>query len=76
VHPLTSKSIFLCLSAFLTCLGSATSFTGEAGSPERYAQPIPMPEGRAKDSSETYSQLLKNGPIEWRNVGRKHLVVG
>jgi hypothetical protein len=75
VRPLPSKPFLRCLFSFLTCLGTAACLSGQVGSPTRYAQPIPMPEDRAKDSNEIYSQLLKSGPIEWRNVGRKQWLI-
>jgi hypothetical protein len=34
-----------------------------------------MPADRAKDSYAIYSQLLKSGPIEWRNVSRKQWLI-
>jgi hypothetical protein len=60
---------------FLICLGLAAPFLGQSGETANFAQPSPMPADRAKDSYAIYSQLLKSGPIEWRNVGRKQWLI-
>ena len=63
------------LTLLLTCFGLATQLSGQAGETARYAQSTSMPADRAKDSYAIYSQLLKSGPIEWRNVSRKQWLI-
>lgn len=53
----------------------AAPFLGQAGEALRYAEATPMPMDRAKDSYAIYSQLLRSGPIEWRNVSRKQWLI-
>ena len=48
--------------------GFAVRVAGQAAEPPRYAQPIAMPSDRDQDSYTIYSQLLKSGPIEWRDI--------
>jgi hypothetical protein len=59
----------------LTCLGLAAQLPGQPGGTPRFAQPMPMPGDRAEDSYAIYSQLLKSGPIEWRNASRKQWLI-
>jgi hypothetical protein len=55
----------------LTCLGLAAQFPPQPRAAPRFAQPMPMPGNRTQDAYAIYSQLLKSGPIEWRQVSRK-----
>jgi len=59
----------------LTCLGLAAQLPGQPGGTPRFAQPMPMPGDRAEDSYSIYSQLLKTGPIEWRNESRRQWLI-
>jgi hypothetical protein len=59
----------------LTCLGLAALLPAHPGTTPRFAQPMPMPDDRAQDSYAIYSQLLKSGPIEWRNISRKQWLI-
>ena len=59
----------------LTCLGLAAQLPGQHGGTPRFAQPMPMPGDRSEDSYAIYSQLLKSGPIELRNTGRRQWLV-
>jgi hypothetical protein len=52
-----------------------TSLSGQSAGATRFAEPAPMPVDRVKDSYAIYSQLLKSGPIEWRNVSRKQWLI-
>jgi hypothetical protein len=63
------------LAVLLTCLGSATLMPGQPSGTPRFAKPTAMPGERAEDSYAIYSQLLKSGPIEWRNVSRKQWLI-
>ena len=56
-------------------LGLAAPFSGQADETPRFAQPTPMPADRTSDSYAIYSQLLKSGPIEWRNASRKQWLI-
>jgi hypothetical protein len=58
----------------LTCLELAAQMAAQAGTPH-FAQPMPMPADRSEDSYAIYSQLLKSGPIEWRDVSRRHWLI-
>jgi hypothetical protein len=46
----------------------------DVGTP-RYAELISMSGDRAEDSYAIYSQLLKKGPIEWRDAKRKQWLI-
>lgn len=59
----------------LTCLTLAAQLPGQPSQTPRYAQPMPMPGDRVQDSYAIYSQLLKTGPIEWRDVDRKQWLI-
>jgi hypothetical protein len=59
----------------LTCLGLTAQLTGQPGATPRFAQPMPMPGGKGQDSYAIYSQLLKGGPLEWRNANRKQWLI-
>ena len=59
----------------LIVAGLATQVVGQDGGAPRYSVPLPMPEERAKDSYDIYSQLLKSGPIEWRDAKRAQWLV-
>jgi hypothetical protein len=63
------------LAVLLTCLGLATLMPGQPSGTPRFAKPTAMPGERAEDSYAIYSQLLKSGPIEWRNVSRKQWLI-
>jgi hypothetical protein len=54
----------------LVLIGVVARLSGQDAEKPRYADPISMPGDRAEDSYEIYSQLLKSGPIEWREVKR------
>lgn len=60
---------------FLTCLGLAVQLSGQPGGTPRFAQPMPMPGDRAEDSYTIYSQLLKSGPVEWRDATRRQWLI-
>ena len=70
---------FLLLPAFSVAQSSpvqaAAPSPGQPGEGARFAQPVPMQPARTNDSYIIYSQLLKSGPIEWRDVSRKHWLV-
>jgi hypothetical protein len=59
----------------LICLGLAAQLPGQPGATPRFAKPVPMPGDRARDAYAIYSELLKSGPIEWRNASRKQWLV-
>jgi hypothetical protein len=59
----------------LICLGLAAQRPEQPSGTPRFAQPMPMPGDRAEDSYAIYSQLLKRGPIEWRNASRKQWLI-
>jgi hypothetical protein len=59
----------------LTCIGLAAQLAGQPGGTARFAPPMPMPGDRARDSYAIYSQLLKSGPVEWRNATRKQWLI-
>ncbi|MGA7245938.1 MAG: hypothetical protein WBX19_22330 [Terracidiphilus sp.] len=59
----------------LTCLTIAARLAGQLSETPRLAQPMPMPSDRAEDSYAIYSQLLKRGPIEWRDVERQQWLI-
>jgi hypothetical protein len=59
----------------LTYLALTALLPGQPEAAPRFAQPTPMPGDRAEDSYGIYSQLLKSGPIEWREAGRKQWLV-
>jgi hypothetical protein len=59
----------------LTGLTLAAQLPGQPSQTPRYAQPMPMPGDRVRDSYAIYSQLLKTGPIEWRDVDRKQWLI-
>ena len=59
----------------LTCLILSAQLRGQPSGTPRYAQPMPMPGDRAQDSYAIYSQLLKSGPIEWREADRKQWLI-
>ncbi len=63
------------LPLLLTCLGLAVQLPGQPGQTPRYAQTMTMPRDRAEDSYAIYSQLLKSGPIEWRDASRKQWLI-
>jgi hypothetical protein len=69
VDPIMRSFILL-----LTCLELAAQMAAQAGTPH-FAQPMPMPADRSEDSYAIYSQLLKSGPIEWRDVSRRHWLI-
>jgi hypothetical protein len=56
-------------------LALAAQLLGQTGGTPPLAQPTPMPADRAQDSYEIYSQLLKSGPIEWRDAERKQWLI-
>jgi hypothetical protein len=60
---------------FLTCLGLAAQLLAQPGGLPHAAQPMPMPGDRADDSYAIYSQLLKSGPIEWRDASRRQWLI-
>jgi hypothetical protein len=59
----------------LIFVGLAAQLLGEGGATQLYAQPMPMPGDRAEDTYAIYSQLLKSGPIEWRDVKRAQWLI-
>jgi hypothetical protein len=63
------------LTVLLTCLGFAAQLLGQPAGTPSFAQPIPLPVDRADDSYAIYSQLLKSGPIEWRNASRRQWLI-
>jgi hypothetical protein len=65
----------LTFTVLLTCLGLAAQLPAEPGGTPRSAQPMPMPGDRAQDSYAIYSQLLKSGPVEWRNATRRQWLI-
>lgn len=64
-----TATVFTILAAF-----AAQVFGQNNGAPA-YAQPMPMPSDRDQDSYAIYSQLLKSGPIEWRDVRRTQWLI-
>ena len=58
----------------LTFFGLVTQLSGQVGS-ARFAQSTPMQSDRVEDSYAIYSLLLKNGPIEWRDVSRTQWLI-
>jgi hypothetical protein len=72
---IAGATIIRTFTLLLTCLGLAAQLPAQPGATPRFAQPMPMPEDRAQDSYAIYSQLLKSGPIEWRNVSRKQWLI-
>jgi hypothetical protein len=63
------------LTVFLTCLGFAAQLLGQPAGTPSFAHPMPLPGDRADDSYAIYSQLLKSGPIEWRNANRRQWLI-
>ena len=63
------------ISLLLTCLTLGAHLAAQSSAAPRYAQPIPVPADRAQDSYQIYSQLLKSGPIEWRDADRKQWLI-
>lgn len=63
------------LTALLIFVGLAAQLVGQDAGKQRFSQPMPMPEDRADDSYSIYSQLLKNGPIEWRDAKRTQWLI-
>jgi len=55
--------------------GFAAQVAGQAAEPPRYAKPMAMPSDRDQDSYAIYSQLLKSGPIEWRDASRTQWLI-
>jgi hypothetical protein len=59
----------------LIYLGLAARLLGQPSGAPHFAPLMPMPAERAEDSYAIYSQLLKSGPIEWRDVGRTQWLI-
>lgn len=60
-------------SAFAIVLAQAVAQPKPTAPPQ--SQPIPLPQERAADSYEIYSQLLPGGQIEWGNASRSFWLV-
>jgi hypothetical protein len=63
------------LTLLLACLGLAAQLSAQLGGTPRFAPPMPMPGDRAEDSYAIYSQLLKSGPVEWRDAPRRQWLI-
>jgi hypothetical protein len=63
------------IAVLLIYVGLAVQLAGEDSGKQRYAHPVPMPVDRYEDSYAIYSQLLKSGPIEWRDVKRSQWLI-
>jgi hypothetical protein len=59
----------------LACLGLATQLPAQNVATARFAKPTSMQSDRIEDSYAIYSQLLKSGPIEWRDARRSQWLV-
>ena len=59
----------------LIFVGLAAQVLGQGAGAPRYAQPTLLPGDRPVDSYAIYSQLLKSGPIEWRDVSRTQWLI-
>jgi hypothetical protein len=62
-------------SLVLICIALVAQLRAQPSETPRHAQSMPMPGDRAQDSYAIYSQLLKGGPIEWRDVDRKQWLI-
>jgi hypothetical protein len=72
--------VFLVLLPPVFSIGQSSNLQTAAPSPgqpgeRRFAQPMPMQPERTKDAYTIYSQLLKSGPIEWRDVSRRQWLI-